>query len=103
MTELEILDGNIHELKEWMKAAWQSLAHSSLTRFERGELRSEMKRCSAELRRCLQLIDDERKHARKQFSANPAGPDFMTLNFRLIGQTRRGLKVDFREETAADS
>ena len=44
MTELEGLERNIRELKGWLNAAWRQLASSAPTKFERGELRNEMKR-----------------------------------------------------------
>jgi hypothetical protein len=103
MTELEILSGNINELKGWMDLAWRDLANSSLTTFERRELRNEMKRCSEELRHCLRLVDAERARSRKQFPADHARFDFGTLNFRLIGQTERSLGVAIPEEAAPPS
>ena len=93
MTELEILESNVKELKEWMDAAWRNLANSSRTRFERDELRSDMKRCSTELRRCLQLIDAARASSR-QSSREHVSFWFAALNFRLIGQTSRDLGVE---------
>ena len=84
MTDLEILDRNIIELKGWLNAAWRHLAKSSLTKFERGELRNEMKQCNTELRRCLELVRAERARRRRQSS--DARPAVVKVDFRLIGQ-----------------
>src|SRR5271156_472678 len=43
MTELEVLEGKISEFKALLDNAWRSLSGSSLTTFERRELRNEMK------------------------------------------------------------
>lgn len=85
MTDLEVLDRNIIELKAWLNAAWRHLAKSSLTKFERGELRNEMKQCNTELRRCLELVRTERASRRKQSSADMRS-DAIRVNFKLIGQ-----------------
>jgi hypothetical protein len=37
------LDQDVHALKEWLRFAWRYLADSSLTSFERRELRNYMK------------------------------------------------------------
>jgi hypothetical protein len=85
MTDLEILDRNIIELKGWLNAAWLHLAKSSLTKFERGELRNEMKQCNAELRRCLEFVRAERANRQKKSSASKRS-DIIKVNFKLIGQ-----------------
>jgi hypothetical protein len=85
MTDLEILDRNIIELKGWLNAAWLHLAKSSLTKFERGELRNEMKQCNAELRRCLEFVRAERANRQKKSSASKRS-DIIKVDFKLIGQ-----------------
>jgi hypothetical protein len=60
MIDLETLDRNILDLKAWLNGAWRHLAKPSLTKFERRELRNEMKQCNVELRRCLELVRNER-------------------------------------------
>jgi hypothetical protein len=60
MTELEALERRIGEFKTLIDDAWRSLSRSSLTTFERRELRNEMKRSGAELQRCLELVQAER-------------------------------------------
>jgi hypothetical protein len=44
------IDQDVHALKEWLRAAWRQLGEPSLTSFARQELRTEMKRCSEDLR-----------------------------------------------------
>ena len=96
MAELEGLERNIRELKGWLNAAWRQLASSSPTKFERRELRNEMKRCSAELQRCLQLVEAERARSRSRHSPNsrPGSQaldskvlNSKVLDFRFIGQS----------------
>jgi hypothetical protein len=84
MTELEILDRRISEFKALLDDAWRSLSRSSLTTFERRELRNEMKRCGAELQRCLELVDAERSRARTQLEDRRSGRN--VVDFRLIGR-----------------
>ena len=49
MTEPEILD-QVHALQVWLNAAWRRLANSSLSTFDRRELRNRMKLNEGELR-----------------------------------------------------
>ncbi len=83
VTDLEVLDRNITELKSWLDAAWRHLAKPSLTKLERGELRSELKQCNTELRHCLELVRAERARPRTQPS--PATTRVTAADFRLIG------------------
>ena len=86
MTDLEVLDRSINELKEWLNGAWRHLAKPSLTKFERRELSNEMKQCNVELRRCLDLVRAERAN-RRQASALDMQPSFSNVvDFRLIGR-----------------
>ena len=85
MIDLDALDRNILDLKQWLSGAWRHLGRPSLTKFERRELRNEMKQCSVELRRCLELVHAERANRRKQSSANVRS-DVIKVDFRLIGQ-----------------
>jgi hypothetical protein len=84
MTDLEILDRNIVELKGWLNGAWRHLAKPSLTKFERRELRNEMKQCNVELRRCLELVRAERAN-RRTLSSPDLRPGFGNVDFRLLG------------------
>ena len=67
MTELEVLDSNIDGLKKLLKVAWRDLANPSLPPYEHREARNQIKQCSAELRRYLQLKEAERGRPRNQF------------------------------------
>jgi hypothetical protein len=86
MTDLEALDRSILELKDWLSGAWRHLARPSLTKFERQELRNEMKQCNVELRRCLDLVRTTRTNRREQSPAG-TGSGVIHVNFKLIGQT----------------
>jgi hypothetical protein len=83
MTELEVLERRISEFKRLLDEAWRSLSRSSLTTFERRELRNDMKRCGAELQRCLELVDAERLRARMRQDQKS---DRKAVDFRLIGR-----------------
>jgi len=85
MTDLEVLDRSINELKEWLNGAWRHLAKPSMTKFERRELRNEMKQCNVELRRCLDLVRAERAN-RRQASADMQRGVSNVVDFRLIGR-----------------
>ena len=84
MIDLDALDRNILDLKQWLSGAWGHLARPSLTKFERRELRNEMKQCSVELRRCLELVRNER--ARRRTSAPTRTRFNNVVDFRLIGR-----------------
>jgi hypothetical protein len=102
MTDLEILEGNIGELKERLSDAWRQLARYSLTKFDHRELRREMKRCDAELRFCLGLIEVMRARSRTAVSLEVASPKLTASDFRLLGQNQRdlGLRLVSAEEAA---
>jgi hypothetical protein len=89
MTELEALEGRIGEFKALIDNAWRSLSRSSLTTFERRELRNEMKRCGTELQRCLELVQAERDRARMRLSGNQSSGRRI-VDFRLIGRNEPG-------------
>jgi hypothetical protein len=93
MTELEVLERRISEFKRLLDEAWRSLSRSSLTTFERRELRNDMKRCGAELQRCLELVDAERSRARTRLDQRSGRK---VIDFRLIGRQEA-----MRSETTA--
>src|ERR1700749_38208 len=86
MTELQLLEDKIGEFQAHLNDAWRSLASSSLTPFERRELRNEMKRCGAELQRCLELVQAEHGRARVRL-AETAAAHTKVVDFRLLGQS----------------
>jgi DNA repair exonuclease SbcCD ATPase subunit len=50
------LERDVQALKERLRDAWSYLAKPSLTRFERQEIRNQIKQSDAELRACLQRL-----------------------------------------------
>ena len=78
MTGLQLLEDKIGEFQAHLNDAWRSLSGAPLTPFERRELRNEMKRCGAELQRCLELVRAETQpispaHRRKRSHARQGG------------------------------
>ena len=71
-------------LKELLRVAWSSLANSQLTSYERREVRNQIKRYSAELRRYLELKGAEHGRARKQSSEEGAGNGLGKPGFRFL-------------------
>jgi hypothetical protein len=82
MTELDILDRRISELKEVQRVAWQQLSRPSLTTFDRCELRNQIRESDAELGYYLGIMSE-----RTAFRALPiedVGDSLAKLNFRLF-------------------
>ena len=52
----DTLDQDVQALKEWLGQAWRYLAQPSLTRFQRQEMRNQMRLADAKLRAGLQKI-----------------------------------------------
>ena len=52
----DTLDQDVQALKEWLGQAWRYLAQPSLTRFQRQEIRNQMRLADAKLRAGLQKI-----------------------------------------------
>ena len=57
----DTLDQDVQALKEWLGQAWRYLAQPSLTRFERQEMRNQMRLADAKLRAGLQKIASRNK------------------------------------------
>lgn len=55
MTELE-LRNHIATLQRYLDSAWRRLSDPALTRYDRRELRNQMKQADGALRRCLGLV-----------------------------------------------
>jgi hypothetical protein len=82
MTDPDVLDYKIHELKEVQRVAWRQLADSSLTTFERREVRNQIRQSSNELKQYLQMVAE-----RVRFRVRPAdeiADGFGRPNFRLL-------------------
>jgi hypothetical protein len=60
MNQPEVLEADIRALQQWLRDAWEQLGNSSLTTLSRRELRNQMKQCSADLRACLQMAEEQR-------------------------------------------
>ena len=82
MPGADTLDEDVHALKLWLSAAWRQLGDPSLTRFDRRELRNQMKESDAELRVCMQKVL-ERDRKREQES-QVTGKIFQKPAFRFL-------------------
>ncbi len=78
----DTLERDVHALKEWLRQAWHYLAQPTLTRFERQEIRNQIKQTDAELRMCLQMLA-ARDLARSRTEAAPA-PTVRRPDFRIL-------------------
>lgn len=80
----DTLERDVQALKEWLRQAWNYLGHASLTRFERQEIRNQIKQTDAELRKCLQKIAAQNQARQRTPPPAPvqtaARPDFRILN-----------------------
>jgi hypothetical protein len=75
----DVLERDVQALKEWLRQAWSYLAHPSLTRFERQEIRNQIKQTDAELKKCLQQIAAQNQARRRMLPPilqAAARPDF---------------------------
>jgi hypothetical protein len=61
MTEPNILEEKIRDLKNWQSTAWKRIADREVTTFERREIRNHLRVCDEELRRCLAMMSDRLK------------------------------------------
>jgi hypothetical protein len=79
----DTLERDVHALKEWLRQAWRYLGQPSLTRFERQEIRNQIRETDAQLRVCLQILA-KRNQARGVTQEPPAQtlprPEFRFLN-----------------------
>lgn len=78
----DTLDHDVHALKEWLRVAWCYLAEPSLTRFERQEIRNQMRQSDAELRACLERVA-ARDRAQRQSGGAP-GRSVQRPEFRIL-------------------
>jgi len=82
MSELDILDRDIHALKESQRVAWQQLARPSLTAFERCELRKRLQQSGAELGYYLAMMSE--RHRFRGLPVEDVGGGFGMPDFRLL-------------------
>jgi hypothetical protein len=65
MTEPDILNRKVIELKEWQRVAWRRVADPSVTDFERREIRNHIRESDEHLRYYLGMVSDRlRRQAR---------------------------------------
>jgi hypothetical protein len=81
MSEPDNLGREIHALKEAQRVAWQQLAGSSLTTFERREIRNQIKQSDIELRHYLEMMSER---ASVRVPIEDVGDSLTKLNFRLL-------------------
>jgi hypothetical protein len=82
MTDADVLDYKIRELKEAQRIAWRQLADSSLTTFERREVRNQIRFSNSELRQYLQIRSERLRFQAR--SAEEGAVGFGRPNLRLL-------------------
>jgi hypothetical protein len=82
MTDPDVLDYRIYELKELQRAAWRKLADSSLTLFERREVRNQIRLSNNELRQYLQMMSERVRFRVRSVEEGAGG--FRRPNLRLL-------------------
>jgi hypothetical protein len=76
------LDQDVRALKEWLRSAWNQLAQSSMTRFDRRELRNYMRLAETALQIASGRVAARDKRRRELFNArkdSKPAPDFRLL------------------------
>ena len=79
----DALERDVQALKDWLRQAWAHLGQAPLTRFERQEIRNQIKQTDAELRICLQKVAAQNL-ARRQAEPIPVVTPPRELAFRLF-------------------
>jgi hypothetical protein len=82
MTEPDILNRKIRELKEWQRVAWRRIADRSVTQFERREIRNHIKESDEALRRYLRMMS-EHLH-REARTMKDVGDGLAKIEFRIL-------------------
>jgi hypothetical protein len=82
MTEPDILNRKIRELKEWQRVAWRRIADPSVTQFERREIRNHIKESDEVLRHYLGAMS-EHLH-REARTVEDVGDGFANIAFRIL-------------------
>ena len=81
MNKLDTLDRGIGELRDLLSKGWRDIASGDLTAFERGEIRNQMVKAAADLRRCLQARESEIRRLRELSRNANNGPQSVRLRF----------------------
>jgi hypothetical protein len=82
MTDPDVLNRKIHELKEWQRVAWQRVADPMLTAFERRGIRKHIRDGEAELRQCLGMMSERLRFQAR--TVEDLSDSFARLPFRLL-------------------
>ncbi len=77
------LDQDVQALKVWLDQAWRYIAQESLSRFERREMRNQMKRVEETLRLALGKIASRDRAKAQRYSDNIRPRS--RPNMRLLG------------------
>jgi len=78
----DALDHDVQALKEWLRSAWRQLAQSSMTRFDRQELRNYMRQAEAALQVASERVTTRDIRRRELFNASKGSrppPDLRLL------------------------
>jgi ribosome recycling factor len=75
------LDQDVQALREWLRGAWHYLAQPSLTRYDRQEMRQQMKLVEEKLRIAIRNVAVKDTAARAVTSDHS---DFAPPNWRLL-------------------
>jgi len=78
----DALDHDIQALKEWLRSAWRQLARSSMTRFDRQELRNYMRQAEAALQVASERARARDKKRRERLNASKGST--LTPDLRLL-------------------
>ncbi|WP_354232307.1 hypothetical protein [Bradyrhizobium sp. F1.4.3] len=78
------LDEGVLVLKAWIDRAWQYLGQPTLTRFERQEMRNQMKDANAALRLRLQKCAERDRMQRECFKHHRTASNGKQPNMRLF-------------------
>jgi len=82
MSEPDILDNKIRELKEWQRVAWRRIADRSVTPFERREIRNHIKESDEALRHYLQLTSEHLQ--REVRTVENTDDSLANIDFRIL-------------------
>jgi hypothetical protein len=69
MIEPDILNRKIRELMDWQTIAWRRIADSSVTTFERREIRNHLQECDVELRRYFVMTSEQHRFRKRGTAA----------------------------------
>ena len=77
----DTLDQDVQALQDWLKKAWRYLAQPAHTRFDKQEMRQQMKLAEEKLRVALQKSAARNGKAR---AVKPERQEFVPPNWRLL-------------------